>query len=463
MSDTASHPVSIALICNNSLLAERIGDLLSAENFIIHSLATWKEAGDTLSPQSVSAVLGCIYSDDENFDEIRNFLDNNRREALPVIMITPSHVDIEYFITALSYGVSYHISIPCEREYFISRIREIIALHSKELGVSETIRLEIPENGTKKSIFIHRKQLTDNLFSAYRDDIHQKQMLIKARGDLDLLDDDDLAPTAEKQQSYEKKRLFTREMIYAIENNEFELFYQPIVCLHSGTISGFEALIRWNKKGEGFISPDDFIPYAEETGLIISLGFWVIEEASRQLGVWHKIFPDRPPLTISVNLSTVQFIHPGLADHIQEIVIGNGFPNESLRFEITESTLMTDMDSANLMLLKLKSMNFKLYMDDFGTGYSSLSYLRHFPVDVLKIDQSFVRWMGVDDESEEIVHTIINLAHNLKKEVIAEGIETAEHLEKLRELGCEYGQGFLFSRPVNASSAETMILENPVW
>ncbi|HQO02195.1 MAG TPA: EAL domain-containing protein, partial [Spirochaetota bacterium] len=333
----------------------------------------------------------------------------------------------------------------------------------KELGVSETIRLEIPENGTKRSIFIHRKQLTDNLFSAYRDDIHQKQMLIKARGDLDLLDDDDLAPTAEKQQSYEKKRLFTREMIYAIENDEFELFYQPIVCLQSGTISGFEALIRWNKKGEGFICPDDFIPYAEETGLIISLGFWVIEEASRQLGAWHKIFPDRPPLTISVNLSTVQFIHPGLADHIQEIVIGNGIPNESLRFEITESALMTDMDSANLMLLKLKSMNFKLYMDDFGTGYSSLSYLRHFPVDVLKIDQSFVRWMGVDDESEEIVHTIINLAHNLKKEVIAEGIETAEHLEKLRELGCEYGQGFLFSRPVNASSAETMILENPVW
>ncbi|HQO03564.1 MAG TPA: hypothetical protein PLI62_14980, partial [Spirochaetota bacterium] len=171
MSDTASHPVSIALICNNSLLAERIGDLLSAENFIIHRLATWKEAGDTLSPQSVSAVLGCIYSVDESVDEIRNFLDHNRREALPVIMITPSHVDIEYFITALSYGVSYHISIPCEREYFISRIREIIALHSKELGVSETIRLEIPENGTKRSIFIHRKQLTDNLFSAYRDDI----------------------------------------------------------------------------------------------------------------------------------------------------------------------------------------------------------------------------------------------------------------------------------------------------
>lgn len=463
MVDNTSHPVNIALICNNSHLAERIGNLLAAENFSIHRLTTWKEAIDTLSPQRVSAVIGCLNSVGENAEEILAFLSSYQREALPVIAVTPSHVDMEYYIHALSCGISYHISIPCEKSYFISRIREIIGLHSKERGVSETIRLEIPNSRIKKSIIINRKQLADNLFSAYRDTIHQKQMLLKVQGELDLLNDDDILPAGDKQKMHEIKHRVYTEMINAIENGEFELFYQPIVCLKSGTISGFEALIRWNKNSEGFVSPDEFIPYAEETGLIISLGFWVIEEASRQLSEWHRKFTERPPLTVSVNLSTVQFIHPGLADHIGEIVTCNGIPNEALRFEITESALMTDMDSANLMLLKLKNMNFKLYMDDFGTGYSSLSYLRHFPVDVLKIDQSFVRWMGIDDESEEIVHTIINLAHNLKKEVIAEGIETAEHLAKLRELGCEFGQGFLFSRPVDASQAEKMIESNPTW
>ncbi|HPJ37359.1 MAG TPA: EAL domain-containing protein [Spirochaetota bacterium] len=463
MADNTSPPLNIALICNNSLLAGRVEDILASEDFSIQRINTWKEAGDTLSRQSVNAVIGCMNSIDESTDEISSFLSGNQRNTLPVIAITPSHVDIEYFVNALTCGISYQISIPCERKYFISRIREIIALHTKERGVSETIRLEIPESGTRKSIFIHKKQLADNLFSAYRDDIHQKQMLLKVQENLDLLNDADIPPSTEKKDLQEKKRRFSMEMIDAIENGEFELFYQPIVCLKSGSISGFEALIRWNKKSEGFVSPDEFIPYAEETGLIISLGFWVIEEASRQLEKWHKTFTERPPLTISVNLSTVQFIHPGLADHIGDIVTSSGIPNDSLRFEITESALMTDMDSANLMLLKLKNMNFKLYMDDFGTGYSSLSYLRHFPVDVLKIDQSFVRWMGIDDESEEIVHTIINLAHNLKKEVIAEGIETTEHLEKLRELGCEYGQGFLFSRPVNAASAEELIQNNPRW
>jgi EAL domain-containing protein (putative c-di-GMP-specific phosphodiesterase class I) len=189
----------------------------------------------------------------------------------------------------------------------------------------------------------------------------------------------------------------------------------------------------------------------------------VIEEASRQLAAWHEKFPRELPLTISVNLSTVQFIHPELAEEIQTIVSEFSIPFNTLRFEITESALMADMESANIMLLKLKKMNFKLYMDDFGTGYSSLSYLRHFPMDVLKIDQSFEKWMGIDDESNEIVKTIVHLAHNLKKEVIAEGVETVEHYHLLRELGCEYGQGYYYSKPLDPESAERLLSEDPTW
>jgi EAL domain-containing protein (putative c-di-GMP-specific phosphodiesterase class I) len=152
-----------------------------------------------------------------------------------------------------------------------------------------------------------------------------------------------------------------------------------------------------------------------------------------------------------------------LAERIEGVVKDNGVDTHTIRFEITESALMNDMQSANLMLLKLKAMNFQLCMDDFGTGYSSLSYLRHFPVDILKIDQSFVKWMGVDDESDEIVRIIVYLAHRMKMMVVAEGVEKDEHLRMVRELNCEYGQGFLFSEPLDVSSIEELLHRSPQW
>ena len=189
----------------------------------------------------------------------------------------------------------------------------------------------------------------------------------------------------------------------------------------------------------------------------------MVEKTCRQLKEWNTTCAEAGPLNVSINLSTVQFIHPELAEQIDVIVRRSGVPHKNIRFEITESALMADMESANMMLLKLKSMDFRLYMDDFGTGYSSLSYLRHFPMDVIKIDQSFIRWMGVDDESHVITKTIIDLGHNLGKLVVGEGVETEEHLAVLREMGCDYGQGYLFSPPLCAADVRALLEKQPRW
>lgn len=259
------------------------------------------------------------------------------------------------------------------------------------------------------------------------------------------------------------KRFDAAEMARAIERGEFALVYQPIVSLETGGVSGFEALMRWHHPDRGLVGPDNFIPLAEESGLIIALGFFAVAEAARQVAAWRAIILAERPLSVSVNLSTVQFIHPDLVEVLQETVLPYGLPPGTIRFEITESALMQDMEQANIALLKLKANGFPLYMDDFGTGYSSLSYLRHFPVDVLKIDKSFVRWMGVDEESDEIVRIIIHLAHTLRMKIVAEGVETPETLNKLRELGADYGQGYLFGKPLAPADAEALLRADPRW
>ena len=170
-----------------------------------------------------------------------------------------------------------------------------------------------------------------------------------------------------------------------------------------------------------------------------------------------------PILTISINLSAVQFTHLDLVEVIQNIITKYLIDPVSVRFEITESVFMKDIEAANLMLLNLKAMNTLLYMDDFGTGYSSLTYLKHFPVDALKIDKSFVKWMGIDDESEEIVSAVISLAHSLRMFVIAEGVETKEHIQKLKKLSCDYGQGYYFSKPLAAVGIDKLLSSNPAW
>lgn len=243
----------------------------------------------------------------------------------------------------------------------------------------------------------------------------------------------------------------------AIERQEFILNYQPIVALDTGMITGFEALVRWISPELGFISPGKFIPLAEDTGLIIPLGEWVLREACRQLNEWQANKVTDIPLTMSVNLSVKQFSQPNLIETIDQILIETQLPAECLKLEITESAIMENSDSAAKILEQLRDRQIYLSIDDFGTGYSSLSYLHRFPVNTLKVDRSFVCRLDVADDNVAIVQAIVTLAQTMGMDVVAEGIETTEQQLQLANLGCEYGQGYLFCRPVNAEIASEML------
>jgi diguanylate cyclase (GGDEF)-like protein len=243
----------------------------------------------------------------------------------------------------------------------------------------------------------------------------------------------------------------------AIDRGEFQLHYQPIVSLATGRITGFEGLIRWRQAERGMVSPADFIPAAEETGLILPIGGWVLREACRQMAAWEMMLAPDPSLTISVNLSAKQFLQANLTEQIETVLRETGLPASGLKLEITESTIIENVESVSARLLRLKDIGVQLAIDDFGTGYSSLSYLHRLPIDSLKIDKSFIHAMGKGKDSTQIVRAIIGLAHNLGLDVIAEGVETEEQRAQLAEWGCEFGQGFLFSRPQRSEIARTLI------
>jgi diguanylate cyclase (GGDEF)-like protein/PAS domain S-box-containing protein len=245
----------------------------------------------------------------------------------------------------------------------------------------------------------------------------------------------------------------------AIERQEFFIQYQPIVDLDNFSLRGFEALVRWRHPERGFISPIDFIPVAEETGMIIQIGEWVLREACRQIQRWQVIFPSDPPLFISVNLSGKQFTQADLIHEVAYILNETKIDPRSLKLEITESMVMENIEAATEMLKELRALGVQLSIDDFGTGYSSLSYLHRFPIDTLKIDRSFVTQMSENNENAEIVRTIVMLAQNLGMDVVAEGVETNEQLALLRKLGCENGQGYFFSRPLDVAGAEKIIAD----
>jgi diguanylate cyclase (GGDEF)-like protein/PAS domain S-box-containing protein len=245
----------------------------------------------------------------------------------------------------------------------------------------------------------------------------------------------------------------------ALERQEFFIQYQPIVALDNFNLRGFEALVRWQHPERGLISPMDFIPVAEDTGQILPIGQWALQEACRQMRRWQRRFPSDPPLFISVNLSSRQFTQPDMIDQVKDILDETKLDPRSLKLEITESVVMENIDTATEMLKQLRALGVQLSIDDFGTGYSSLSYLHRFPIDTLKVDRSFVMRMVDNNENIEIVRTILMLAQNLGMDVVAEGVETKEQLALLRKLGCENGQGYFFSRPVSVGGAEKIIAD----
>ncbi len=249
----------------------------------------------------------------------------------------------------------------------------------------------------------------------------------------------------------------------AIEREEFLVYYQPIICLDTGKIQAFEALVRWQHPQRGFVSPEQFIPLAEETGLIIPLGMLVLREACQQLRQWQKLFSQEHPLTMSVNLSVKQFSQPDLLGQIDQVLKETDLDSRSLKLEITESAIMGNPEDALAILNQIKERQIQLSIDDFGTGYSSFSYLHRLPFDTLKIDRSFVSQLDEVKKHREIVEAIATLAQKLKMQVIAEGIETEQQLAHLRSLGCDFGQGWFFSKPLSQESAEKMLLNSPKW
>jgi len=286
----------------------------------------------------------------------------------------------------------------------------------------------------------------------------------------DILRDADIAMYEAKKSGKARAKIFDSSMHMralnrmemeadirsGIEQGEFIVLYQSRVDLDSRKITGFEALVRWNHPTRGLILPDEFIPIAEETGLIVPLGYWVMSRACSQLRQWQK-GGARARLTVSVNISSRQFAEADLIERVSEILRESGITPGSLDLELTETAVMQHADAASKTLRQLKALGIGLNMDDFGTGYSSLSYLQRFPFDTIKIDRSFVAGLGSRAENRDLIRTVVDLAKNFKMKVVAEGVETDVQSAELRALGCHEGQGYLFSRPVNASIAGAMI------
>ncbi len=249
----------------------------------------------------------------------------------------------------------------------------------------------------------------------------------------------------------------------ALEREEFRVYYQPIVALENGQLAGFEALVRWQHPERGFINPGDFIPLAEDTGLIVPLGKWILQEACQQICKWQWQSPANRSLFMSVNVSGKQVAQADFVAQIQQVLLETGLDPHHLKLELTESAVMENAERAVSLLKRLKSLGLQLSVDDFGTGYSSLGYLHRFPLDTLKIDRSFISRIDEADENIEIVRTVVTLAENMGMDVVAEGVETLGQLAQLRNLKCQYGQGYLFSRPVDAESAGVWISKRPQW
>lgn len=329
------------------------------------------------------------------------------------------------------------------------RIQEVLAepfhLHDHEVFTSASIGIAFNEIECNKADHLLRDADTAMYHAKAagkaRHEVFNKQMHAEAMSRLELGND----------------------LRRAVENQELDIAYQPIICLKTGRLTGFEGLARWEHPQRGFISPVKFITHAEETGLIVQLGQWILQQACQQLRAWQDQFHRDRSLSISVNVSKRQVAEPGFVEAVQQVLNSTGIDGRNLKLEITETVIMENADSIAEVLERLKELDVEIHMDDFGTGYSSLSYLHRFPLDVLKIDRAFVGTMSANHDYADVVHTVVSLAHTLNMQVTVEGVETLDQLVKLMAVGCDYGQGFYFAEPMNAEAAKKIISSEPEW
>jgi predicted signal transduction protein with EAL and GGDEF domain len=327
--------------------------------------------------------------------------------------------------------------------FIVDRIRESLALpYYPEVpadGMTASIGIAISVSGYERA----EDLLRDADSAMYR---------AKASGRNDyIIFDSDMHDRALAQRQLEE------DLRAALAASQFEVLYHPVVELKRGGVAGIEALVRWQHPGRGVLLPQDFMPLAEQTGLIVEIGWWVLREACRQMRTWQLAHPaETGRITMSVNLSAKQFMHPSLLDMVDEILDDTGLAAEYLRLDVTESVVMQNPQLSARLLEELRQRGIHICMDDFGTGYTSLRELRQFPISCLKIDRSFVHALGTDSDGTEVVQTIIALCRSMAIDAVAEGVETTAQLEHLRRLGARYGQGYLFSMPLGAGDTAAL-------
>jgi diguanylate cyclase (GGDEF)-like protein len=389
--------------------------VLDLDNFKIINDSLGHQAGDELLRVVADRVRGCLRSVD-----------------------TAARLGGDEF-TILVEDVSDAAEVTSVAERVVHALRVPIALDQREIFVTASvgIALSTPHHTTAEALLRNA-------------DVAMYQAKAAGKGHWQIYD-------ASLETRARERLDVEMDLRRALERGEFRVHYQPIVKLATGEITEVEALVRWEHPERGRMSPDAFIPIAEETGLIVPLGQWVLEEACMQARRWHAQYPNQPPMVMSVNLSARQFQHPGLVPDIERAVAQSQLDPSLLKLEITESVLMHDVDATVATLRALKVLGILLAIDDFGTGYSSLSYLKRFPIDTLKIDRSFVSGLGQDAQDTAIVRSVVSLAKTLNLSVTGEGIETAAQQAQLAELGCDLGQGFLFARPAPAGALEDVL------
>lgn len=383
--------------------------------------------GDALLRQVTERLQQCVRSSDtlaptlpdENFDATVSRLGG---DEFTIVLEDIKHIDE---ISRVAQRILSTLSVPYDlngRSVFVGASIGITVYPFDDLDLDNLIR--------NADIAMYRaKALGRNNFQFYTDDLNANA---------------------------EERLLLETELRQALEREEFQLFYQAKLDLCSNRVTGVEALLRWNSPRLGLVAPDAFIPFLEDTGLIVPVGAWVIRTACAQAATWNR---QGTHLSVAVNLSARQFCDGSLTETIESALHESGLPENQLEVEVTESLLMEDSASSQATLTKIKQMGIHISVDDFGTGYSSLAYLKRFPLDTLKIDRSFVRDLGIDPDDTAIVNAVIALAHSLRLRVVAEGVETVEQLEFLRDAQCEYAQGYHINRPMPTAAFDTWLAQ----
>lgn len=418
-----------------------ISGLLSEEGFPAVVLRPDEEAppGEIFGYLKIFIIPGSEKSEDSLFEKINTL---NHQISGPSVMISRSS-NIEIYRSAFDAGISYFIITPASKDHFLRQIKTLAEIHEEEADLMHIDNPLDPLLFSLENLFHCRTLAETEIKKHYGDSL----ILIHDSSPGEAVSDlKDTAALKEKLQN-------------ALDRREFILYFQPVIDLENNKLAGFESLIRWNHPEKGIVPPDEFIPASEETGMIIPMGDWIIDEALLVLKKWQETFDINSLFKVGINLSAKQFLLENFSESIIKKIEEAKIPPQNIALEITESAFMEDMEKANLALLTFKSKGIPLYLDDFGTGYSSLTYLLHFPVDTLKIDKSFVEWMHIDDQSREIVKSVAALALNLNMKTVAEGIETIEHAEMARSFGCNLGQGYFFSKPLPLEKATELIAE----